>query len=97
MKLFKSDRTDLFHEEPGYVGAFTREQVPGALLNGTTVEKIATEKGDTHAIGEQAVVLGSINNPAKPALGIMYFVEWNNLPGHAVACIHWKLNKVARR
>lgn len=81
--------------EPGYVGAFTRNQAPGAWPNGSKVEKIKTEKGDAHTIGERAVILGSIYEP-KVGPHVMYFVEWDRSPGVAIGCIGWKLRAVAR-
>jgi len=97
MKRIEINDTGIFHEEPGYVGWFTREQAAGAWENGTTVEKIRKDPTDDHAIGERAIILGSIRNPAEPGLGIMYFVEWDRTPGYAVACIDWKLDRIVKR
>lgn len=79
---------DLFHEEPGYVGAFTRASALGAIRNGSLVVKVKTEPGDHNKIGARATVLGSIYNPG---MGLLYFLEWEGLPGHAVACIAEKI------
>ena len=65
----------------GWRGAFTRDQVRGALTNGSRVEKVKTEKGDSHAIGARATVIGSVRHPQ---LGIAYFVEWDAHPRCAV-------------
>jgi len=89
--------TDLgggFRYEPGYVGAFTRNQAKGAWPNGSRVEKIKEEKGDHHEIGERAVILGSMFDPQQPLAGIMYFIEWDRSPGMAIACLAWKLRSV---
>jgi hypothetical protein len=83
-----------FNYEPGYVGAFTRNQVEGAFLNGSKIVKVKSEKDDAHAIGDRGSVLGSIEIPdSEPDRRIMYFIEWDNLPCVAVACSAWKLGQ----
>ncbi len=84
---------DLFRTEPGYVGAFTREQADGAIPNGSKVRKVAVEHGDAHPVGALAIVLGSIREPYGEHR-IMYFLEWDRLPRHAVGCIAWKIEQV---
>lgn len=80
--------------EDGWLGAFTREQVPGAWPNGTRVVKVIAEEGDGHQLGEMATVLGSLSHPdiydGKPC----YFLEWDGHPRVAVACLGWKLAPV---
>jgi hypothetical protein len=71
----------LVEEHPGWSGVFTRNQHSGAYPNGSRVVKVRTEKGDTHAIGARATVLGSIGHPE---VGVGYFVEWDSDPRHAV-------------
>lgn len=46
--------------EPGWVGAFWRQQAPGALVNGSRVVKVKAEKGDLTPLGTQGTVLGSM-------------------------------------
>lgn len=57
--------------------AYTTDQAPGALRNGTIVEKVATEPGDFHKDGDWAVIIGSL-----PAVDGErgYFVEWYDTP-----------------
>lgn len=76
--------------EQGWVGVFTRAQDPDAIPNGETVVKVAGEEGDTHPIGARATVLGSLSHPT---IGIGYFVEWEDLPRHAVGVMAWKIAK----
>ena len=77
----------------GYAGMFTRDQAKGAWPNGTRVRKCATENGDTHAIGDTAVVLGSIDSglPLHSPDPYFYFVEWDDMPGVAVGVISSKV------
>jgi hypothetical protein len=81
-----------FQYEPGYQGAFTRDQAEGAITNGSMVVKVKRETGDSHRIGDRATILGSIREPYKPGR-IMYFIEWESEPHVAVACIGWKLEQ----
>jgi hypothetical protein len=64
----------------GYRGLFTRHQAAGAYANGSRVEKVLADSGDTHQVGALATVLGSIHHPE---LGFGYFVEWDSHPRHA--------------
>lgn len=77
-------------EYPGYIGAFTRGQVPGAIPNGAAIVKIAVGTGDTYPIGTRGVVLGSIGHAP---VNIFYFVEWNETPGVAFGCVGAKLRE----
>jgi hypothetical protein len=81
-----------FHSEPGWTGMFTRRQAPGALSNGTRVEKIATEKNDAHPIGAHATVLGSIAHPENGM--VLYFVEWDAKPRWAIGVVAWKVREL---
>ncbi len=75
--------------EPGWTGAFTRQQAPDALFtNGTRVKKAKEERGDRTPLGTKANVLGSLRVPGR---GVGYFVEWDNRPRHAVFVIGWKV------
>jgi hypothetical protein len=75
---------------PGWIGGHSREQVPGAIPNGTRVRKVKTEPVDTHPIGAEATVLGSIAIE-HPELGVAYFVEWDAKPKVAVLVVSWKI------
>ncbi len=77
--------------QDGWVGVFTRSRAPGAYPNGSRVEKVATEEGDTHPIGALATVLGSVCDLAQPHLGIGYFVEWDAHPRRAVLVVANKI------
>lgn len=78
-------------EWPGYVGAFTRNEALGAWRNGTRLEKVKSEDGDAHELGDECAVLGSMVHQGQLA----YFVEWDGNPGIAVACMAWKLGPVS--
>ena len=67
----------------GWVGYHTRDQVAGAYPNGSRVEKILAEPHDGHMNGAWATVLGSLVHRRTGRL--IYFVEWDNKPGCAVA------------
>lgn len=83
-------RTEL-QNEPGWVGMFTREQAPGALPNGTVIEKATWEAGDAHPIGTRGVVLGSFFPPEHNTL--FYFVEWRPKPHMAVGVTAKKIRR----
>lgn len=83
-----------FH--PGYAGAFTRGQAQGAYECGSRVIKANSEAGDANPDGSLGTVLGSIKAPSgmsNPAYAgkIMYFVEWDARPKHAIGIIETKL------
>lgn len=80
--------------EKGWFGAFTRREAPGAIGNGSRVVKVATEPGDAHPTGANGTVLGSYFNPYLTYphnQQIMYFIEWDDEPRTAVACVGSKL------
>jgi hypothetical protein len=68
-------------EHPGWLGMFTTEEYPGALRNGTVIEKATFEQGDGTPIGAKGRVLGSMGHPE---IGVGYFVEWEARPRMAV-------------
>jgi len=77
--------------EPGWIGAFTRQQAPGAVFaNNTRVKKIKSRPSDSIPDSAMGTVLGSMLDPEK---GIYYFVEWDSHPKHAVTQVGWKLTK----
>lgn len=80
-----------FRDEPGYIGAFTREQAAGAIPNGLPVIKGAGEAGDGTPEGTPGVVLGSFRHPAVMDGLICYFIEWKNRPRVACAVVEWKI------
>lgn len=63
--------------------SYIRDEAPGAWPNGTRVVKLVQEPTDAHAVGAEAVVLGSLG----PASYMQhqsiygYFVEWDDTPG----------------
>lgn len=85
----RKPKTSLPRHEPGWFGAFTRAQAPGAMPNGSPIVKAKGEAGDGTPEGTPGVVLGSLNHPDVDAL--FYFVEWANRPRCAVAVIDWKI------
>lgn len=60
--------------------AFTTEQAPGAILNGTVVQKVKSEAADTHSDGSLAKVVGSIGPFEDQGATYGYFVEWDDMP-----------------
>jgi hypothetical protein len=58
--------------------AVSHQQAPGAIPNGTRVQKCNTEPRDDHQDGALATVLGSVG-PVNGMYG--YFVEWDDWPG----------------
>jgi hypothetical protein len=75
--------------EPGWHGAFTREQAPGAMASGSRIVKAKSEEGDAHPVGTTGTVLGSLLAPGQRHIG--YFIEWDPSPRTAVFVIGWKL------
>ena len=70
----------------GNISSHVGKQAPGAIPNGTVVEKIHTEPRDSHRDGSRAKVAGSVgpvDDPLAPDR-YGYFVEWDDLPGHHV-------------
>lgn len=82
-------------QHPGYTGAFTRDQAPGAIGNGGRVMKKRSEPRDTTEDGTLGTVLGSIKHPGVMGGLICYFIEWDNRPRRAFACVAWKVEPVA--
>lgn len=78
----------IIREYAGWTGAHTRETAEGAIANETRIQKIAKESGDTHAIGAEGTVLGSL---VFPEFGLGYFVEWNDSPKVATFVAGWKI------
>lgn len=73
---------------PGYAGLHSRDQAAGAAYaNGQRVVKVNSEQGDGRRNGSRGVILGSLNSPN----GILYFVEWDDLPATAVGVAYYKL------
>lgn len=80
----------LFHTyEPAVLGI--HDEAPGALPNGTRVEKINSEPGDAHPDGTQGRVVGSwgplddetkeqLKEKGLPPCDYFYFVEWDDIP-----------------
>jgi hypothetical protein len=62
---------------------FTRNEAPGALRNGTRVEKSDFRPTDAHQIGAKATVLGSLGPIEYEGIPQVfgYFLEWDDAPG----------------
>lgn len=73
---------------------FTRNEAPGALRNGTLVEKVNSEPGDTHQDGARATIVGSLGRAAPSKYG--YFVEWDDIPGVPVFTASERIRLVRR-
>jgi hypothetical protein len=69
---------------PGWEGMFTRGEYPGAMRNGTRVEKINGAPTDSHPDGARATVLGSFG---LPEVGVAYFVAFDDWPKSAVMVV----------
>lgn len=83
-------------EQPGYNGAFTRDQAKGAIPNGTRITKINSEPGDTNADGSTGRVLGSVCFDYEGGPVIAYFVEWDARRHWAVLCVEKKLTPTSK-
>lgn len=78
--------------EPGWHGAFTRNEELGAWRNGTRVVKQNSEPGDSTPDGTMGTVLGSMRHPDPTWKGALaYFVEWDDKPRVAVGCMGYKV------
>jgi hypothetical protein len=80
--------TPTFKNEPGWLGAFTRDEHPDGLPNGARVRKIDSEPGDGQPDGALGTILGSLGHPD---LGIAYFIEWDAIPRMAVVVVAKKV------
>ncbi len=58
-------------------------QAPGAIPNGTVIEKVNSAPGDGHLDGSLGRVIGS----EAVAVGYAYFIEWNDVPGVPVGVL----------
>lgn len=86
------DASHGIRNEPGWAGAFTRQQAAEALFpNGARVCKTGSKPDDTHKDGAQATVLGSIY---APGVGCLYFVEFDLNPRVAVSIAGFRVKKV---
>lgn len=76
---------------------FTDHQEPGAIPNGTIIEKAIFEIGDATPVGAKGKVLGSIGNPDKenyPNVQFFYFIEWIWMSGIPVGVSDYKIREV---
>jgi len=82
-KVGELNVTHLNDYRKGNIGTYTTDQAPGAIPNGTIVEKLKADPGDAHPDGSRARILGSIGPAEVPGVGNMYgyFVEWEDTPG----------------
>jgi hypothetical protein len=77
-------------DEPGWTGAFTRNDAKQAKYRvGTRVTKIEQEPGDATPVGTKGTVLGSMYGPN---VGVGYFVEWDDKPKVAVLVIERRIS-----
>ena len=62
---------------------FTRDEAPGAIPNGTLIEKCQSRSGDGNPDGTRGRVVGSLGPAPHPDTGELvlgYFVHWDNFP-----------------
>lgn len=81
----------VLRNEPGWIGAFTRDQAAGAIPNGADVVKTGSEPEDSQKDGTRGIVLGSISHPDLQDGMIFYFVEWRTAPRLAVGVLATKI------
>lgn len=81
------------NNEPGWTGAFTRNQTEGAISNGTRIVKTNSEDGDATPDGTPGIVLGSVSDPTIMNGIICYFIEWAHKPRVAVGCMETKVRR----
>ena len=70
-------------------------QAPGALKNGTRIEKINSKPGDGNRDGTQGTVIGSIGPgqiDGRPAYG--YWVEWDTFPDTPVFVADYRIRPI---
>jgi hypothetical protein len=72
-------------------GFYVTDEAPGAVPNGTVMEKINSEHDDAHPDGAQCVVIGSISDTQR---GYGYFVVWDDTPDTAVFITGTRLKEV---
>ena len=79
---------------------FTRNEAPGALRNGTLVEKVNSKPGDTHQDGARATIVGSLGphkwSAPHPTSKYGYFVVWDDIPGVPVFIAGERIRPVRR-
>jgi hypothetical protein len=75
----------------GDLPMFPAGEARGALPNGTRVRKIRDDPGDTHTLGDQAVVIAS-HGPRYSEY--LYFVVWDDLPDIPVGIQSSKLARL---
>lgn len=85
-------------------GVFTTQQAEGAILNGTRVQKCASEPDDGHGDGDLGTVVGSMG-PFDPSQALIdidprfncsygYFIEWDASPGLPVFTAGFKVREL---
>ena len=76
---------------------FTTKEAPGALRNGTIVEKVNSEPGDRHQDGAQGTIMGSVGPVDVPGIPTRYayFVVWDDMPGVPVGIAGHRIRPVA--
>lgn len=76
------------------LATYTDEQAPGALKNGTIVEKRGFQEGDAHEPGMRATVLGSFGPFKFENVNYMYFVEWDDMKGVPVSITDDRIREI---
>ncbi|MFH1486625.1 MAG: hypothetical protein ABIH46_11185 [Chloroflexota bacterium] len=73
---------------------FTTKEAPGALRNGTIVEKVNSKPEDTHGDGARAMIVGSVGLVDDPIAKYGYFVVWDDMLGIPVLIADFRLRPV---
>lgn len=85
------------------MAVYSTEQAEGAIANGTRIVKCLDEPGDKHKIGDQGVVIGSIDArdvPDPPLIDgkrsdYLYFVEWDDFPEAPICVVSLKIEPLS--
>jgi len=59
---------------------YVTNQAVGAFPNGSRVRKVTSDPGDTHKIGDQARVIGSVGPAPEFGGEYGYYVNWDDMP-----------------
>lgn len=86
-------------DDPGWAGAYTRQQAKGAMPNGTKVRKVRSQPKDGHQDGAMGTVIGSFTatEPMEVEGCIVrtfYFIEWEDMPKIGVCSAEHRIEAI---